>query len=62
MRLQKLIQNIQENIVQELKEERMEVCKKCEHYSARQVRCKECGCWLVQKIKFTNSKCPIDRW
>ena len=46
----------------ELKEERMNICKKCEHYSARQVRCKECGCWLVQKIKFTNSKCPIDRW
>ena len=42
--------------------ERWDICKKCEHYSARQVRCKECGCWLVQKIKFTNSKCPIDRW
>ena len=46
----------------ELKEERMSICKKCEHYSARQVRCKECGCWLVQKIKFTSSKCPIERW
>ena len=40
----------------------MDICKKCEHYSPRQVRCKQCGCWLTQKIKFTNSKCPIERW
>jgi len=46
----------------ELKEERMSICKKCEYYSPRQVRCKQCGCWLTQKIKFTNSKCPIERW
>jgi len=46
----------------ELKEERMSICKKCEYYSARQVRCKQCGCWLVQKVKFTSSTCPIERW
>ena len=46
----------------ELKEERMSICKKCEYYSARQVRCKQCGCWLVQKVKFTSSTCPIEKW
>ena len=46
----------------ELKEERMNICKKCEHYSARQIRCKQCGCWLVQKVKFTSSTCPIEKW
>ena len=46
----------------ELKEERMNICKKCEYYSARQIRCKQCGCWLVQKVKFTSSTCPIEKW
>ena len=46
----------------ELKNERMDICKKCEHYSMRQERCKKCGCWLVHKIKFKVSECPIKKW
>ena len=46
----------------ELKKERMDICKKCEYYSMRQERCKKCGCWLVHKIKFKVSECPIKKW
>lgn len=46
----------------ELKKERMDICKKCEHYSMRQERCKKCGCWLVHKVKFKVSECPIKKW
>ena len=46
----------------ELKKERMDICKKCEHYSMRQERCKQCGCWLVHKVKFKVSECPIKKW
>ena len=46
----------------ELKKERMDICKKCEYYSMRQERCKKCGCWLVHKVKFKVSECPIYKW
>lgn len=46
----------------ELKKERMDICKKCEYYSMRQERCKKCGCWLVHKVKFKVSECPIKKW
>ena len=42
--------------------ERWDICKKCEHYSIRQKRCKQCGCWLEYKIKFSASECPIKKW
>ena len=40
----------------------MDICKKCEFFSARQERCKKCGCWLDHKTKFSASTCPIDKW
>ena len=46
----------------ELKKERMNICRKCEFFSARQERCKKCGCWLDYKTKFSASTCPIDKW
>ena len=47
---------------EELKEERMSICKKCEYYSIRQNRCKHCGCWLEHKVKFSSSQCPVHKW
>lgn len=46
----------------ETKKNRMDICKKCEFFSARQERCKKCGCWLDHKTKFSASTCPIDKW
>lgn len=46
----------------ELKKERLDICKKCEYYSMRQNRCKHCGCWLEHKVKFKVSECPIYKW
>ena len=46
----------------ELKKERMDICKRCDYYSPRQSRCKQCGCFLSHKIKFAISKCPIEKW
>lgn len=46
----------------ELKKERLDICKKCEYYSMRHNRCKHCGCWLEHKVKFKVSECPIRKW
>lgn len=41
---------------------RMEICKACDHYSAEDVRCRECGCFLKQKTSLNASKCPLNKW
>lgn len=46
----------------EIAEERIKICQKCEYYDAVQNRCKECGCFLAPKIKFSLESCPIGAW
>ena len=46
----------------DIKEERLKICMKCDYYAPRQKRCKQCGCWLEHKAKFVASTCPIDKW
>jgi hypothetical protein len=46
----------------EIKEQRLTICRSCEYYDASQVRCKHCGCFLEHKTSFALDSCPIDRW
>lgn len=46
----------------EIQHNRMNICKMCDRYSERRKRCKECGCFLEAKTKFSSSKCPLDKW
>tara|TARA_R100001463_G_scaffold135322_2_gene198504 strand:+ start:543 stop:815 length:273 start_codon:yes stop_codon:yes gene_type:complete len=50
-------------VSEEKQKERMNVCKKCDYYSVRQNRCRQCGCYLLgAKVKFGVSQCPIGKW
>ena len=49
-------------IPEEEQKQRLDVCKKCDYYSVRQNRCRQCGCYLGTKIKFGASTCPIGKW
>jgi hypothetical protein len=49
-------------VSEEKQEERMSICKKCEYYSVRQNRCRQCGCYLSHKVKFGVSTCPVGKW
>ena len=49
-------------VSEEKQEERMSICKKCEYYSVRQNRCRQCGCYLSHKVKFGVSACPVGKW
>ena len=46
----------------EIAEQRVKICQKCEWYDAAQHRCKECGCYLAPKVKFSLESCPIGSW
>lgn len=45
-----------------VKEERLSVCRECPAYDASQKRCKECGCFLEHKAKFAVDSCPLGKW
>ena len=45
-----------------IQNDRMNVCRGCEYYSKSNNRCRQCGCWLIHKVKFKTSTCPIAKW
>lgn len=46
----------------EVAEERLSICKQCEYYDGEQGRCKECGCFLEHKVKWSLDSCPLEKW
>ena len=46
----------------EVKQQRLIICKECEYYDAQQIRCKSCGCFLLQKASFSLDSCPLQKW
>lgn len=45
-----------------VQEERMSVCRSCEFYDEKEIRCTQCGCWLEAKTKFSLDSCPLQKW
>jgi len=45
----------------ELKSKRLDVCKKCEHMLITG-NCGICGCFVKDKVKYKDEKCPIKKW
>lgn len=39
---------------------RLATCHGCEHHVDN--RCKQCGCYMEQKVNFAISTCPINKW
>ena len=44
----------------EIAEFRMEVCKKCPHFSGK--KCEVCGCYMNLKTQLLAAKCPNGYW
>lgn len=44
----------------EEQQQRISICNGCEYYTMK--RCMHCGCFMENKVKFSISKCPIDKW
>lgn len=43
-------------------EERMDICRSCEHFIKLTSQCKRCGCFMNVKTKLTNASCPEGKW
>lgn len=46
----------------EVAQERLDICKGCEHLIKATTTCKECGCFMAAKVKLPNAFCPIGKW
>ena len=42
--------------------ERLKICSTCEHFILKNKRCKQCGCFMESKARFSIAKCPIQKW
>jgi len=51
-------------VSEEIKAQRLEICKSCEWYddSNEQSRCKKCGCFVIPKVSFALDSCPENKW
>ena len=49
-------------VSEEVKNQRLEICRGCDKYDPDQVRCIECGCFLESKAGFALNSCPIGKW
>jgi hypothetical protein len=41
---------------------RLQICTQCDSLQKSIYRCKECGCIMPAKAKFTASSCPLNKW
>ena len=46
----------------EVKKARIDICRECNRFDEDRHLCRECGCFLVNKVKFTASRCPLNYW
>ena len=49
-------------VSKEVKEQRYNICKKCDHFLKPFKGCDQCGCFIPAKIQFAVNKCPVDKW
>ena len=43
-------------------EDRMAICKSCDHYSSVLGNCLKCGCFMRIKSRISLLSCPINKW
>ena len=49
-------------VSQDVKNQRMSVCKTCAEYNSMVKTCKQCGCFMPAKATFAVSSCPLNKW
>lgn len=42
--------------------DRINICKNCEHFNRLLTQCRECGCFLYIKARWSTEECPLGRW
>ena len=47
---------------QEIIDNRVTICEKCEFLDKIAYRCAKCGCWMKSKTKLESAHCPVGKW
>jgi len=49
-------------VTEEVAAERLAICKNCPSLRKKINQCKECGCFMIEKVKLPNAYCPLGKW
>lgn len=49
-------------VTEEVAAERLAICKNCPALRKKINQCKECGCFMIEKVKLPNAYCPLGKW
>ena len=45
-----------------LQRKRVKICRSCEYFNKEEVRCNDCGCYLLLKTLMKTQSCPQNKW
>jgi hypothetical protein len=48
--------------MEEIREQRLAICKSCDFYFEPTGQCKKCGCFVKTKTAVARAKCPMYKW
>lgn len=49
-------------VSEEKRLKREELCNECPSFNKESKRCRECGCFMEVKWRFTKAECPMNIW
>jgi hypothetical protein len=47
---------------EEIKNERMEICRSCPFFIKITTQCSKCGCVMEAKTRLAEASCPVGKW
>jgi len=50
------------HVNEDMKQERLNICKSCDRYIHATTQCKECGCIMKMKTSIPHANCPLGKW
>lgn len=51
-----------EYVSEEIGKKRYDVCQQCPELIDLTKQCKQCGCFMVMKVKLEKATCPLGKW
>jgi hypothetical protein len=58
----KHVVNGRQTVTDEEQKVRLDICGGCDYFDEKSNRCKDCGCPLATKTKWSSSTCPQGKW
>jgi hypothetical protein len=51
-----------EYVLEEERNNRLDICKACPEFVKLTTTCKQCGCFMAAKTKLAEASCPLGKW